>query len=378
MKQQLHFRISPLFFVTAWIIGLMSTGTWTQALIYLMAIFISIVVHELGHASAALMFSQSAYIQLTAFGGSTTPIGPRLKKSREFILVLMGPLFGLSLAILFFVLKNSKVPFHPYIALFIDAMVLINFVWTLANLIPVLPLDGGQLMRIVLEAIFGISGRRYACLIGGTIALIAALGFTLITVFIPAIFFFLFAFQNLELYRSLRIVADADEDETSKWKLKEALDLSKKHDDHAIEKLQNIRSESGKGLVFLIASQELAENYLQQKNFQKVLEILEPLEEQLMDSGKVILQQAAYELGYDDRVLKIANRSMMNSPDLELIRYALKSAARKQDRHATLGWLQTAKDCGLKDLTIITSEPDFEKLKSEPAFLQELNDILKS
>ncbi len=35
-----------------------------------------------------------------------------------------------------------------------------NLFWTIVNLLPVLPLDGGQLLRIVLEAAFGVKDLR--------------------------------------------------------------------------------------------------------------------------------------------------------------------------------------------------------------------------
>jgi stage IV sporulation protein FB len=377
MRQQLHFRISPFFFVTAFLIGLLNSETLGHSFIWMIAIFLSIFVHELGHAIAAFSFSQSVYIQFTAFGGATTPIGPKLKLGQEFLMVLMGPLFGFTLFAIAYFIQSKNIFVDPNITVFLNALIFINLIWTIINLFPVLPLDGGQLLRILLESIFGMNGRRYACLFGGGFSLILAFTLLILKLLIPAVFFFLFAFQNFELYRGLRMLSDEDEDDETKMKLKEAMHLSKSHDHQAIEKLENVRSESGKGLVFVIASQELAENYLHSGNHQKALEILEPLEDKLMESGKMLLQKAAFESGKDELVLKIAASSLVNSPDPEMILLALKSAARKQDFEATIGWLQTAKDFEIKNLQQILSTSFFTKLNEDENFKKEVDAILK-
>jgi hypothetical protein len=269
----------------------------------------------------------------------------------------------------------KKIAVDPSFQIFCEAMIQINLVWTIVNLLPVLPMDGGQLIRIILEGIFGFKGRKFACIIGLGISLILGFGLIVFKLIVPSVFFFFFAFQNYEMFKRLKVISEEDEQQPLKEELKSALSLSKKHDEQAVHKLEGIRSHSGKGLVFVIASQELAENYILEKNFQKAFEILKPIHEKLMDSGKILLQKAAFEIKEDEVVLQIANECLISGPDQEIILRALASAARKNDLEATLGWLQTAKDFGCKDLKNYLQSNFFDSVKSDPKFKEAFDQV---
>ena len=111
-------KISPFFWVTAGLIGwINSMGTFHPfilTLIWIGVIFVSILIHEYGHALTSRYFGQHPRIQLVAFGGLTIPEGKRLKGWREFLVVLNGPLFGF-LLFLFFLLWTLKIHFYKLI-----------------------------------------------------------------------------------------------------------------------------------------------------------------------------------------------------------------------------------------------------------------------
>jgi len=369
-ETRLSFGISPFFFLTAFLIGMLNSPTISQAFVWVGAVFISILVHELGHALAAVAFGQSAQIRLTAFGGMTYPIGPKLSLKKEFVMVIMGPLFGIGL----FIISNSVLiqfpPTNPYFALFLKVMVIINLVWTVVNLFPVLPLDGGQLLRIGLEGVFGIKGRRYGALISGILALIVALILMPFGLILISVLFFLFAFQNYELFKQLKLLSEKDEDEPIKDELKSAIAVKISHPLESIDKLEDIRKKTGRGMVFIIATQELASYYAAQKNFVKAYELLKPIENDLLDSGKVLLQEAAFETKDDLSVLRLAASCIVNIPSQEVIIRALLSAARQKDIDATLGWLQTAKDYECFDLLHLIEKPEFDGVKAHPEFMR--------
>ena len=44
----------------------------------------------------------------------------------------------------------------------LEVAVNVNLFWTILNLLPVFPLDGGHLMKIMLEKVFGIRGIKFA------------------------------------------------------------------------------------------------------------------------------------------------------------------------------------------------------------------------
>src|SRR5690606_1612370 len=91
-----------------------------------------------------------------------------------------------------------------------------NLFWTIVNLLPVMPLDGGQLLRIVLEAAFGVKGFKAALLIGAILAGLLSFYFFMMQAILLGAFFFLFAFQSFETWRKSRLATKADRDDANR------------------------------------------------------------------------------------------------------------------------------------------------------------------
>lgn len=120
--------------------------------IYCIALLVSLLVHEFGHAFAVRWFLKAeSAIVLWGLGGLCIHPGAPAPKTRLGI-SLMGPAFeavlgGLSILALFLLPEGTPVAVRT----FVGAMVWINVVWVAANLLPVLPLDGGQALWAALE-----------------------------------------------------------------------------------------------------------------------------------------------------------------------------------------------------------------------------------
>ena len=138
-------------------------------LIWMGIIFFSVLFHEFGHALTALFFKQEARIQLIALGGVSMFDGPKLKFWQQFLITLNGPLFGFLIFLGATILLQFNV--SPLVFKILKATQVANLFWTIVNLLPVLPLDGGQLLRIVLEGFFGVRGFKAALLIGAITAI---------------------------------------------------------------------------------------------------------------------------------------------------------------------------------------------------------------
>jgi Zn-dependent protease len=174
MSQQAHFtlfgipiRVEPVFLVIAVLFGLQYAELDTSlVLAWVVASFVSILVHELGHGLVLRAFGQRSSIVLHAFGGVTMHRG-RLPKAQSVAVSLAGSLT--CLALLWWPAR-SLVGSEWYFdqAVFVRGLVLFtafaNLWWSVANLLPIRPLDGGN----VVSELFGLDAARKASIVAAT------------------------------------------------------------------------------------------------------------------------------------------------------------------------------------------------------------------
>lgn len=142
--------------------------------LFMLAGFVSILVHELGHALTGWKLGGgTVWIRLWAFGGLAYQQGGRFDRKGRCAMILAGPgagllLAALSIAAVFVIfpmpealnrlniyLRYTNVPHEVMLRFFPDnkpvygflnSMVWVNVWWSILNLLPVYPLDGGQFM----------------------------------------------------------------------------------------------------------------------------------------------------------------------------------------------------------------------------------------
>jgi Zn-dependent protease len=127
--------------------------------IWVAIVFVSVLVHELGHALVSLAYHYQPSIQLVGLGGLTRPNAPGpIPWHREVLLTVAGPLMGAALGLLFR-WAYQTVGGHSDVADYtLKLAATANFFWAAANLLPVLPLDGGRISQAVLRRAFGRAG----------------------------------------------------------------------------------------------------------------------------------------------------------------------------------------------------------------------------
>ena len=110
-------------------------------------LFVSVLLHELGHSIIALHYKiKVKQITLFLFGGVAEIAGEPPKASAEFWIAIAGPVVSLLLAGIFYTLELIFINSILIYALF-EYLAYINFVLALFNLIPGFPLDGGRVFR---------------------------------------------------------------------------------------------------------------------------------------------------------------------------------------------------------------------------------------
>jgi stage IV sporulation protein FB len=121
-------------------------GEVLSLLSWLLAGTISIIWHELGHAFFQRKYGGYPEIVLHQMGGYSATRGAYYTRWQSLTISVMGPLFGLMLYGLFWVLKKfTDIDIQSLgMNTFFRDMLFINLVWSIFNLLPIYPLDGGQ------------------------------------------------------------------------------------------------------------------------------------------------------------------------------------------------------------------------------------------
>jgi Zn-dependent protease len=118
--------------------------------LFVIAGFISILVHELGHALTARHFGAQPHIALIAFGGYAAYSGVRMSRRQSFLITAAGPTIQLVLGFAVILLSRALPPLSLHGENFLGTLIWISFAWAIINLLPVLPLDGGQMLEAAL------------------------------------------------------------------------------------------------------------------------------------------------------------------------------------------------------------------------------------
>ena len=188
----LHFRIfgvpvrvHPLFWVVIVIMGISGGGDGTppaELLIWVAVVFVSILVHELGHAFLQRRYGGHPWITLHGIGGLASCDDCDRSPRAQILISLAGPAAGFLFAAIAiavvaisgqtigwlragqFLPPDAEITTPDALDIFgliiyweafptaaanalLRNILFVNIVWGLVNLLPVYPLDGGRISR---------------------------------------------------------------------------------------------------------------------------------------------------------------------------------------------------------------------------------------
>ncbi|MFD0895307.1 hypothetical protein KBB96_20780 [Luteolibacter ambystomatis] len=200
-------EIQPWFWITLALLGgALSASTpelLLDLLLFMLAGTISILVHELGHALTGKAFGAPTSITLQAFGGYASFPARSFTRVQSFLVTAAGPAIQILLGIGALMLLRSETLPTPAAESFVRSLRNVSFAWAILNLLPVIPLDGGQLV----VAVLGPKRFTISLWISLVVAVIAALGLLLLTqgrsILFP-IFMASFAFENWKLLQEIK------------------------------------------------------------------------------------------------------------------------------------------------------------------------------
>jgi Zn-dependent protease len=234
-------RIHPLFWVIALLLGISgSNPPPAEVLIWIVAVTVSIIIHELGHALAQRHFGGRPRIVLYSLGGLAICEDCNRDTRSQILISLAGPIAGFIFALvvlLFMIIAGEGMAIalgnrilyesgntsgatgisilgvgiywqhtaQPLLQAAVFNLLWINVLWGMVNLLPIYPLDGGQVSRELCQ----IGNPRAGIVLSLQISIAAAIGMALFglivwqSVYTAFMFGFLAysSFQILQAYR---------------------------------------------------------------------------------------------------------------------------------------------------------------------------------
>jgi Zn-dependent protease/CBS domain-containing protein len=128
---------------------------WILGFVAAILLFSSVLAHELGHSFVALAQGiKVRSITLFIFGGLATLEKESNTPLQSFLIAIAGPVVSVLLFGLFFLIRAS-VPLAAPLEAVVSLLAYINLVLALFNLIPGLPLDGGNVLKSIVWQITG-------------------------------------------------------------------------------------------------------------------------------------------------------------------------------------------------------------------------------
>lgn len=202
--------IGPSILVLLGIFGL-SLGDPVAIALWVVLGVVSIVLHELGHALTARAAGADPTIQLAGLGGVTRyqPTGRSGNRGWRLVIALAGPAVGLAIGGAVWLVAGG-LQATGYLATALDILLFTSIGWSVFNLLPILPLDGGQALRQLLPGDERTRTVRAAWtgVVASVLLVGAAVWFDQLFV---AIFGGLFAMQNWRMATADRAAAEERE-----------------------------------------------------------------------------------------------------------------------------------------------------------------------
>jgi Zn-dependent protease/CBS domain-containing protein len=146
-----------LFFIFVSVLNQQGFDKAVLATVFICAVFICVLIHEIGHSLIARHFGKEAKsITLLPIGGVAVMEEIPEKPKQEIAMSIVGPLINLFIAGVLYVLVGSwtgiGVPnLYPESArVFLGNLIGVNIMLAIFNLIPAFPMDGGRVLRGIL------------------------------------------------------------------------------------------------------------------------------------------------------------------------------------------------------------------------------------
>ena len=147
--------IRPSFLVIAALIGFTSRRPIVYLVAWVAIVFVSILIHELGHAITARSYGAQVEIELNGIGGLTSWSVPdkELGPGQRALVAAAGSGVGVLFGGLVWLVGQMTDPHGELAGFVFSNLVRVNVFWGLINWLPIRPLDGGHLFTSLLQKV---------------------------------------------------------------------------------------------------------------------------------------------------------------------------------------------------------------------------------
>lgn len=223
-QADLHFRVlgfpvrvHPFFWLTTLFLGMgygRNRADPSNTLIWGGVVFVSILVHELGHAIMQRYYGGRPWITLHGFGGLASCGDCDRRPRSQIIISLAGPVAGFIFAAFIVAILYAMQRFEgfdlwwipvmwkpfesPHMEQLVFCLFYVNIWWGLVNLLPIYPLDGGQISRQLFLLWNPWKGVLYSLYLSATVAVLVAAAAVLNNDIYLAFLFGFLAFGNFQ------------------------------------------------------------------------------------------------------------------------------------------------------------------------------------
>jgi stage IV sporulation protein FB len=198
-------RVHPLFWLVSALLGAQG-GELQDIVIWIACVFVSILAHEFGHGLMARAFGYPASIVLYGMGGLCYSEAERQTPGQRLAVLFAGPGAGFLIAGLVLWSSSSGQHLSHVGEEVVWDLWQINVFWSIINLLPVWPLDGGQITGVFATLASPRRGVRWTHVISLlTASVVALLVFSYTRgheLFLP-LMFALLAIQNFQILQSI-------------------------------------------------------------------------------------------------------------------------------------------------------------------------------
>lgn len=152
---QIPVTVRGSFLLMAAVLGLVGRQEPLSVAAWVVIVFVSILIHELGHAFTARGLGAEVAIELNGVGGLTRWAVPanEMSPGRRALVAAAGSAVGVVFGGLVWIVATRFGPYTGLISFVINNLIFINLFWGLINWLPIRPLDGGHLVEALLQKV---------------------------------------------------------------------------------------------------------------------------------------------------------------------------------------------------------------------------------